>query len=103
MRQAKFSIGQIVHHRLFDYRGVIFDVDGEFTGSEQWYQTVALSRPPRDQPWYRVLVDSASHETYVAERNLEASTDLGPIRHPMVDSHFSGIRQGVYLPLHLRN
>jgi heat shock protein HspQ len=54
--QAKFSIGQLVHHRLFDYRGVIVDVDAVFLGSEEWYEQVAKSKPPKDQPWYHVLV-----------------------------------------------
>ncbi len=95
--QAKFSIGQIVHHKLFDYRGVIIDVDCTFQGSEQWYQQVANSRPPKDQPWYHVLVDNAAHQTYVAERNLEASDVLTPIDHPVIDLVFSGMQEGHYL------
>jgi len=95
--QTKFSIGQIVHHKLFDYRGVIIDVDGCFQGSEQWYEQVANSRPPKDQPWYHVLVDNATHQTYVAERNLEASDILTPIDHPAIDFVFCGMREGHYL------
>ena len=70
MKQAKFSIGQCVHHRLFDYRGVVVDVDPEFQGTDDWYETVARSQPPKDKPWYHVLVHNADNETYVAERNL---------------------------------
>ena len=58
-KNAKFSIGQIIHHRLFDYRGVIVDVDPDFQNSDEWYDQVARSRPPKDKPWYRVLVHDA--------------------------------------------
>ncbi len=68
MAKPKFFVGQIVYHSRFDYRGVVVDVDGSFQGSEAWYEQVARSRPPKDQPWYRVLVDGGEHETYVAER-----------------------------------
>ena len=61
--KAKFAIGELIHHRLFDYRGVVFDVDPDFQGTEEWYTRVARSRPPKDQPWYHVLVDGAEHTT----------------------------------------
>jgi heat shock protein HspQ len=89
--RAKFHLGQLVHHRLFDYRGVIVDVDPTFQGSEEWYDQVARSRPPKDKPWYRVLVHDAEHETYVAERNLEPDGSRDPIRHPLLDDFFSGL------------
>jgi heat shock protein HspQ len=94
--QAKFSIGQTVSHRLFGYRGVIYDVDPVFLGSEEWYDQVAKSRPPKDQPWYRVLVHDAPHETYVAERNLTADSSGGAVVHPAVGDLFSEFRDGVY-------
>ena len=78
---AQFSIGDLVYHKLFDYRGVIVDVDPRLMLSDDWYEAVARSRPPKDQPWYRVLVHDATHETYVAERNLEPDTSGTPIRH----------------------
>ena len=96
MNVAKFSIGQIIHHRLFDYHGVIIDVDYKFLDSEQWYEQVAHSRPPKDQPWYHVLVGDAVHQTYVAERNLEASEGNIPINHPFLDHYFSGMKDGHY-------
>ncbi|MGR9071482.1 MAG: heat shock protein HspQ [Gammaproteobacteria bacterium] len=98
MREAKFCIGQIVHHQLFDYRGVIVDVDFKFSGSEKWYEEVARSRPPKDRPWYHVLVDNAIHQTYVAERNLEISENKSPIHHPRLDEYFSGVEGGYYIP-----
>lgn len=97
MKEAKFSIGQIIHHKLFNYRGVIVDVDFQFQGSEEWYEKVALSRPPKDQPWYHVLVDNANHQTYVAERNLQASKKNTPIHHPMTEEFFGEMKNGSYL------
>lgn len=94
--QAKFSIGQTVSHRLFGYRGVIYDVDPVFLGSEEWYEQMAKSRPPKDQPWYRVLVHEAQHETYVAERNLAEDSSGGAIVNPAIAELFSEFRDGVY-------
>lgn len=96
MKQAKFSIGQCIKHRLFDYRGVIVDVDAEFLGSDEWYDEVARSRPPKDEPWYHVLVHDADNETYVAERNLEPDQTYEPVNHPLLGEFFSGFEQGVY-------
>ena len=94
---AKFRVGQIVHHKLFDYRGVVYDVDPDFQGSEDWYETMARSRPPRDRPWYHVLVHDADHTTYVAERNLEPDDGADPVRHPMLSHFFDTFEDGVYL------
>lgn len=94
---AHFSVGDLVYHKLFEYRGVVVDVDPQFMLSEEWYDSVAQSRPPKDQPWYRVLVDNASHETYVAERNLEPDDSAEPIRHPMVERFFTGFSNGRYV------
>ena len=96
MKQAKFSIGQCVQHRLFDYRGVVVDVDAEFLGSDEWYDEVARSRPPKDEPWYHVLVHDADNETYVAERNLEQDQTYEPVNHPLLNEFFSGFEQGIY-------
>ena len=94
---AKFHVGQIVQHNLFDYRGVIFDVDPEFSGDEAWYDTMARTCPPRDRPWYRVLVDGAAHTTYVAERNLSEGSNDRPIRHPLIDTLFTTMESGRYI------
>jgi heat shock protein HspQ len=94
---SKFSIGELIHHRLFDYRGVIVDADQEFSGSEEWYDSVAKSRPPKDQPWYHVLVHGGNHTTYVAERNLEADTSVLPIDHPLVKEIFTEFKDGKYV------
>ena len=85
---ARFFVGQIVEHNRFGYRGVVFGVDAEFGLSEEWYEEMARSRPPKDRPWYHVLVDGALHSTYVAERHLEASEDLSQISHPWLGEYF---------------
>jgi heat shock protein HspQ len=95
--KPKFSIGQLVHHKVFDYRGVVIDVDAEFSLSDAWYEQVAKSRPPKDAPWYRVLVGGAYHETYVAERNLEEDPLGSPIEHPLLDEFFDGFENGHYV------
>ena len=97
--EPKYDIGQLVHHRLFDYRGVIVDVDPVFSLSEQWYEQVAKSRPPKDAPWYRVLVGGALHETYVAERNLEEDALGSPIEHPLLGDFFDAFESGHYVRL----
>ena len=96
MKQAKFSIGQCVYHRLFGYRGVIVDVDPEFLGLDEWYEQVAKSRPPKDEPWYHVLVHDAYSETYVAEQNLVDDNTDEPINHPLLDEFFVNFDRGSY-------
>ena len=94
---CRFSIGQLIHHLRFDYRGVIIDVDASFEGSEDWYEQMAKNKPPKDKPWYRVLVDQSSTSTSVAERNLEEDSSKQPILHPLVDDYFSRFEEGRYL------
>lgn len=103
MKEAKFAIGQIIQHKLFNYRGVIIDVDFNFLGSEEWYEKVARSQPPKDQPWYHVLVDNSIQQTYVAERNLDVSDVFTPINHPLLESYFSKLKDGQYVPLTRKN
>ena len=94
--RSKFSIGDLVHHQLFDYRGVIVDVDATFQSTEEWYETVARSRPPKNKPWYHVLVHGAAHSTYVAEKNLGRDTSAEPISHPMLAQFFVRFEDGRY-------
>lgn len=93
---ARFGVGELVEHRLFGYRGVVFDVDPVFAGSDDWYEQVARSRPPRDAPWYHVLPHGASHTTYVAERNLEWDESRAPVSHPLIAELFDGFEAGRY-------
>ncbi len=68
--KAKFLIGQSIHHKLFNYRGIVVGVDLEFKNDDQWYEMMAKSRPPKDKPWYHVRVHDG-RRTYVAEQNLD--------------------------------
>ena len=96
MGEVKFFIGQIVHHKLFDYRGVIIDVDYKFLGNDKWYDAMARSLPPKDQPWYHVLVNNGIHQTYVAERNLMLSRNHEAINHPFIERYFTSLKKGCY-------
>ena len=95
--RARFRMGQPVHHRLFDYRGVIVDVDPGFQASEEWYETMARSRPPKNQPWYHVLVDGSATATYAAQTSLEADDAAAPITHPLVAVFFSDFTGQAYV------
>jgi len=101
--KGRFHIGEIVVHHRFGYRGVIYDVDPRFMLGDEWYDGVALSRPPKDRPWYHVLVDNLDQTTYVAERNLKSATDCEPIRHPLLKSYLGLFNGKFYEPLNLRN
>ena len=101
--KAKFYIGQLIHHKLFDYRGVVIDVDPNFHGSEEWYGEVAFSKPPKEDPWYHVLVDSSHSRTYVAQRNLEPDDSHEPIIHPDIRIYFQGLTSEGYTPRYRKN
>jgi heat shock protein HspQ len=103
MASPRFAIGELIHHRRFDYRGVIVDVDPEYRGSEEWYDLVARSRPPKDAPWYHVLVHGASHATYVAERHLEPDPSGEQIQHPALGDFFDRFEHGRYVSDRLRH
>jgi len=96
-REAKFQVGQVIRHKLFGYRGVIADVDATFQGTDAWYDAMARSRPPKDQPWYHVLVHDAEHMTYVAERNLQPDETGEPVAHPVLEQYFDEMRGGLYV------
>ena len=86
--KAKFHVGQIIHHGLFDYVGVIFDIDPTFQGTDEWYESVAKTKPPKDKPWYHLLVNEEDYTTYVAERNLIILKEPQPIKHPLISIVF---------------
>jgi len=85
---TKFTAGEIVKHLKFGYRGVVFLADAEFALSDAWYEAVARSRPPKDAPWYHVLVDGGEHTTYVAERHLRLSNNRSQVEHPLLGGYF---------------
>lgn len=91
-----FEIGQIVHHKLFDYRGAIYAIDPVFSLSDDWYDSVAKSRPPKNAPWYGVLVHNGAHTCYVAEQNLELEQSPSQISHPELGMVFGSFLHGRY-------
>lgn len=100
-REAKFSVGQIVRHRVFPFRGVIFDVDPVFNNTEEWYQSIpADRRPSKDQPFYHLLAQNAQggpYEAYVSEQNLLPDAENGPVNHPMIDVLFERLAGDRYV------
>jgi heat shock protein HspQ len=99
---AKFSIGSIVKHKHFDFRGVIYDVDFEFNNSEEWYQSIPKEvRPRKNQPFYHLLAESndVTYEAYVSEQNLLADDSKQPVRHPLISEIFVGKKGLGYLKL----
>jgi heat shock protein HspQ len=91
MRIAKFTIGEVVRHRVFPFRGVIFDIDPVFNNTEAWYQSIPIEvRPHKDQPFYHLFAENAdnSYIAYVSEQNLLPDTSGEPIRHPKVNQVF---------------
>jgi heat shock protein HspQ len=95
--EPKFQSGQLIHHKKFGYRGVIVAVDETFQGTDEWYQNVAAARPPKNQPWYHVLVHGSNAETYVAERHLELDGSTDPVEHPLIGVFFDELREGRYV------
>ena len=91
IQKAKFSIGDIVKHKHFEFRGVIYDVDFEFNNSEEWYQSIPKNvRPRKDQPFYHLLAenDEITYEAYVSEQNLLMDDSDEPIKHPLIEEIF---------------
>lgn len=102
MREAKFGIGQVVRHRRYPFRGVIFDVDPTFSNTEEWWESIPADvRPQRDQPFYHLLAENAesTYIAYVSEQNLLEDRSGHPCRHPRVDEMFGDYEDGHYAPL----
>jgi heat shock protein HspQ len=100
-RVARFKLGQVVRHRVFAFRGVIFDIDPEFNNTEEWYQSIpAEVRPRKDQPFYHLFAENAESEyiAYVSEQNLLLDTSGEPVRHPQVAEVFEKDSDGSYRP-----
>jgi heat shock protein HspQ len=100
---AKYQLGAVVKHRVFPFRGVIFDIDPEFNNTEEWWQSIpAEVRPRKDQPFYHLYAENAETEyiAYVSEQNLLPDTSGEPLRHPQVKETFVKDRDGQYRPRH---
>src|SRR6185437_15013497 len=96
---ARFAIGEVVRHKLFDFRGVIFDVDPEFSNSEEWYDAIPEAlRPSKEQPFYHLLAENSdsTYVAYVSQQNLVADDSEEPVDHPAIATMFDRLEGGRY-------
>lgn len=101
LKTANYRIGQVVRHRIFPFRGLIFDVDPEYANTEEWYQSIpAEVRPRRDQPFYHLFAenDATEYVAYVSEQNLVPDESAEPLRHPRIREMFERDSSGFYNP-----
>jgi len=101
IRRAKYAIGQVVRHRVYPFRGVVFDIDPLFSNTEEWYQSIPSEvRPHKDQPYYHLFAENAETEyvAYVSEQNLLPDDSGEPLRHPQVAEIFIRDDEGGYRP-----
>jgi heat shock protein HspQ len=101
VRRAKYAIGQVVRHRVYPFRGVVFDIDPLFSNTEEWYQSIPSEvRPHKDQPYYHLFAENAETEyvAYVSEQNLLPDDSGEPLRHPQVAEIFVRDDEGGYRP-----
>ncbi|MFQ5763569.1 MAG: heat shock protein HspQ [Rhodospirillales bacterium] len=98
---AKFHIGMPVRHRIYGFRGVVFDVDPIFDNTEEWYQSIPEEvRPRKNQPFYHLFAETPERSPYIAyvsEQNLVEDDDPDPIHHPAIDEYFEGMRDGRFV------
>lgn len=100
-REAKFGIGDVVRHRMFPFRGVIYDVDPVFANTEEWWRSIPEAvRPRKDQPFYHLLAvgEQGPYTAYVSEQNLLPDGDSGPVDHPEIPRLFGALAEGRYEP-----
>jgi heat shock protein HspQ len=98
--EFQFDVGQVVHHKRYDYRGVVYAIDPQCLAPDSWYLR-NRTQPDRAQPWYHVLVHTGDKggqamETYVAQENLESGLDNEPIEHPLIPIYFTAFIKGRY-------
>jgi heat shock protein HspQ len=99
--KAQFRIGDVVRHKRYGFRGIVFDVDPQFANTEEWYESIPQeSRPRKDQPFYHLLAENRDKTTYIAyvsEQNLLLDDSDEPIVHPAISEHFEGVENGCYV------
>jgi heat shock protein HspQ len=99
IKHAKFAIGQVVRHRLYPFRGLIFDIDPEFANTEEWWLSIPEEvRPRKDQPFYHLYAENAetTYLAYVSEQNLLLDETQQPLRHPDIEDSFISDGNGGY-------
>jgi heat shock protein HspQ len=98
-RHAKYALGEVVKHRIFPFRGIIFDVDPEFSNTDEWWESIPEDmRPEKDQPFYHLLAENEDSEyiAYVSEQNLLPDDSGEPLRHPQLGELFDEVEGGGY-------
>ncbi|PID47082.1 MAG: DNA-binding protein [Proteobacteria bacterium] len=103
IRRAEYNIGQVIYHKHYNFRGVIVDVDAEFAGDDKWYKEHAKNNPPKDAPWYHVLVDEDSVMAYVSEQNICSDVSDLDVDNPMVLNLLTSDGEGRYQMLRTLN
>ena len=106
MRNAKFRVGDVVRHRIYPFRGIVYDIDPVFNSTEEWWSSIpAEIRPRKDQPYYHLLAENAetTYVAYVSEQNLLLDDDPKPVAHPDIDAFFSHMTDGRYVRRQLLN
>jgi len=99
-RQAKYQIGQVLRHRLFDFRGVVFDVDPVFANTDEWYESIPEEvRPAKDQPYYHLFAENerTHYVAYVSEQNLLPDDEATQVAHPDIAKMFERTETGYVL------
>ena len=105
-RNAKFAVGNVVRHRFFPFRGVVFDIDPVFDNTEEWWLSIPVEmRPRKDQPFYHLLAENAetTYIAYVSEQNLLPDETGAPVKHPRVKELFNRDGAGVYRAIFLQS
>jgi len=96
---ARFAIGDVVRHRLFEFRGVVFDVDPVFANTDEWYEAIPEDiRPAKDQPFYHLFAENSdsSYIAYVSQQNLIRDDSDEMVDHPAIDGLFDSYADGRY-------
>lgn len=104
--QAKYTVGQVVRHRIYSFRGLIFDIDPTFNNTEEWWLAIPADvRPKKEQPFYHLLAENSETEyvAYVSEQNLLPDVSGEPLRHPQIEEMFVRSEDGSYRPLFLQH
>ena len=103
IHQAEYNIGQVIFHKYHNFRGVIIDVDAEFCADDEWYEANAKNNPPKDRPWYHVLVDDGSSIAYVSEQNISSDLSDLEVNNPLLRDMLGTNDQGQYVTIQTMN
>jgi heat shock protein HspQ len=103
IRRAEFNIGQVIYHKHYNFRGIIVDVDAEFSGDDEWYEEHAKNKPSKDQPWYHIIVDDDSVMAYVSQQNICSDVSDLDIENPLLLDMLASDENGQYRSLQTLN